>query len=63
MRFICEVDDCFELATTFVQGRLLCAEHALPYIRKPEQLKTVEPAQAEWLLQLAVACDGDVRRG
>jgi len=49
VQFMCEVDDCFAPAVAFVRGRLLCSQHALPYIRKPEQLKTVEPAQAEWL--------------
>jgi hypothetical protein len=48
-RFICEVDDCFELAVVFVQGRLLCSAHASPYIRASARRTIVEPARADWL--------------
>jgi len=57
IRFRCEVDDCFEVAVVFIQGRLFCGLHALPRIREaePEQLKTVELVQADWLRPKVVA--------
>lgn len=45
LRRVCEIDDCYKPAVTWVFWRLLCPEHALPYISQPEQLKVIEPVQ------------------
>ncbi len=48
LSFVCEIDDCFMPATVFVQGRLLCTQHAMPVLLKAGGRK-VERGEAEWL--------------
>lgn len=39
MRFVCEVEDCYESATVCLSGRLLCADHALGSVRHAEPVR------------------------